>query len=113
MDLGTIQEYFLPHWPFFFMSFALGFLVQFAKKKVWTKERAAKNGFFKFMNGSLGIHAPIIGAIAGLCGFPVSPGVEGPLARALYHFVAGIISAWVVAAFKKFMKSRGICPEDK
>lgn len=107
--LDGIQKYVLPHWPFLFMSFALGTVGQFFKKKVWTLERALKGGkFWAFMHHSLGIHAPVIGAIAGAIGMPASPGVEGPLARALYHFVAGAMAAWTVAAFRHFMKSRGI-----
>jgi hypothetical protein len=91
------------------MSFALGTVGQFFKKNVWTLERAVKGGkFWAFMHHSLGIHAPVCGAIAGGLGMPASPGVNGPLAHALYHFVAGAMAAWTVAAFKHFMKSRGI-----
>jgi hypothetical protein len=106
---GILQQYVLPHWPFVFMSFALGIVGQFFKKKVWTLDRAVKKGgVWALMHQTLGIHAPIAGAIAGLLGAPVSPGVEGPIARALYHFVSGAMAAWTVAAFKHFMQSRGI-----
>ena len=106
-----LQRYVLPHWPFLFMSFALGIVGQFFKLKVWTLERAKKGGFWAFMQHTLGLHAPVVGALAGALGAPVSPGVEGPLARALYHFVAGAMAAWVVAAFKHWMRSRGIVLE--
>ena len=104
-----LQEYVLPHWPFVFMSFALGIVGQFFKRKVWTLDRAVqKGGFWAFMHHSLGLHAPLVGALAGALGMPASPGVEGPLSRALYHFVSGAMAAWTGAAFKHFMKSRGI-----
>lgn len=107
--LDVIQKYVLPHWPFLFMSFALGTVGQFFKKRVWTLERALKGGkFWALMHQTIGIHAPVVGAIAGTIGMPASPGVEGPLARALYFFVAGAMAAWTVAAFKHFMQSRGI-----
>lgn len=98
----------VPHWPFLFMSFALGTVGQFFKTKVWTLDRALTGKFWAFMHQTIGIHAPVAGALAGAIGMPASPGVEGPLARALYHFVAGAMAAWTVAAFKHFMKSRGI-----
>jgi hypothetical protein len=105
-----LQQYVLPHWPFVFMSFALGIVGQFFKTKVWTLDRAVKNGgFWAFMHSSLGLHAPVVGAIAGVLGMPMSPGIDDTwLARALYHFVAGAMAAWTFAAFKHFMKSRGI-----
>lgn len=106
-----LQRYVLPHWPFLFMSFALGIVGQFFKRKVWTLERAKKGGVWGIMRMTLGLHAPVVGALAGLLGAPVSPGVEGPLARALYHFVAGAMASWTVAAFKHFMKTRGIVLE--
>lgn len=107
-----LQQYVLPHWPFLFMSFALGITGQFFKRKVWTMERAKKKGgMWALMHQTLGIHAPIIGACAGALGAPVSPGVIGPIARALYHFVAGAMASWTVAAVKHFMKSRGIVLE--
>jgi putative flippase GtrA len=106
---SALVQYAVPHWPFVFMSFALGTVGQFFKKKVWTFERAVRGGeFWAIMHHTLGIHAPVVGALAGALGMPASPGVEGPLARALYHFVAGAMAAWTVAAFKHFMKSRGI-----
>lgn len=111
MELSSLfADYVLPHWPFVFMSFALGTIGQFFKKKVWTLERALKRGkFWAFMHHSLGIHAPVMGAIAGAVGMPASPGVDDtPLARALYFFVAGAMAAWTVTAWKHFMKSRGI-----
>lgn len=112
MDLesvfGVVREYLLPHWAFFFMSFALGTIGQFFKKKVWTAANASRGRFWKFMHATLGIHAPVAGFIAGIAGFPVSPGVDGFLARGLYHFVAGAMAAYVVAAWKHFLKSRGI-----
>jgi hypothetical protein len=112
MDDGVfdmLQKYVLPHWPFVFMSFALGTIGQFFKKQVWTLDRAIKDGkFWAFMHSTLGIHAPVVGALAGALGMPASPGVNGWLARALYHFVAGAMAAWTVAAFKHFMASRGI-----
>jgi hypothetical protein len=43
---------------------------------------------------------------------PASPGVDGPLARALYFFVSGAMAAWTVAAFKHFMAVRGIVIAD-
>ena len=104
-----IEKYVLPHWPFIFMSFALGTVGQFFKKKVWTLERAIHDGkFWAFMHHTLGIHAPLMGALIGVIGMPASPGVDTPLARALYFFVAGAMASWTVAAFKHFMKSRGI-----
>lgn len=103
-----LQQYVLPHWPFLFMSFSLGIVGQFFKLKVWTLERAKRGGFWAAMHMTLGLHAPVVGALAGALGAPVSPGVDGPLARALYHFVAGAMAAWTVAAFKHLMKSRGI-----
>lgn len=90
------------------MSMALGLIIQFSKKHVWTAERAATGGLWKWMYITMGVHAPLLGFIAGLIGFPVSPGVHGMLGAALYHFVAGAISAWTVAAFKHFVKSYGI-----
>lgn len=108
-----LQQYVLPHWPFLFMSFALGTIGQFFKKKVWTIERAKKKGgAWAVMHQTLGIHAPVIGALAGVFGAPVSPGVTGLLGRALYHFVAGAMASWTVAAFKHFMASRGIVLAD-
>lgn len=106
----ALQQYVLPHWPFVFMSFALGVVGQFFKTKVWTLDRAVqKGGVWALMHHSLGIHAPVMGALAGALGAPVSPGIADTwLARALYHFVAGAMAAWTVAAFKHFMKSRGI-----
>jgi len=103
-----LQQYVLPHWPFLFMSFALGTVGQFFKTKVWTIDRALTGKFWAFMHQTIGIHAPVVGALAGAVGMPASPGVEGPLARALYHFVAGAMAAWTVAAFKHFMRARGI-----
>lgn len=103
-----LQQYVLPHWAFLFMSFALGIVGQFFKRKVWTLERAKKGAFWAFMHQTLGLHAPVTGALAGVIGMPASPGVDGPLARALYFFVAGAIAAWTVAAFKHFMQARGI-----
>lgn len=103
-----LQQYVLPHWPFLFMSFALGTVGQFFKKKVWTVDRAKTGKFWALMHQTIGIHAPVMGALVGALGAPASPGVKGPLARALYHFVAGAMAAWTVAAFKHFMKSRGI-----
>jgi hypothetical protein len=108
-----LQQYVLPHWPFLFMSFSLGIIGQFFKRKVWTMERAKKKGgIWAIMHQTLGIHAPILGACAGALGAPVSPGVVGPIARALYHFVAGAMASWTVAAFKHFMTSRGIVIAD-
>jgi hypothetical protein len=107
--LGTLQTYVLPHWPFVFMSFALGTVGQFFKTKVWTLENAVRGGkFMTLMHTTLGIHAPLAGALAGALGAPASPGVNTWLARALYHFVAGAMAAWTVAAWKHFMLSRGI-----
>lgn len=104
-----LQQYVLPHWPFLFMSFSLGIMGQFFKKKVWTLDRAVqKGGLWAIMHHTLGIHAPVLGAIAGAIGMPASPGVDTWLARALYFFVAGAMAAWTVAAFKHWMKSRGI-----
>lgn len=108
-----LQEYVLPHWPFLFMSFALGTLGQYFKKKVWTLDNALKKGgAWAVMHHTLGLHAPVAGAVVGAIGMPASPGVDGWLARALYHFVAGAMAAWTVAAFKHFMKSRGIVLAD-
>lgn len=110
--LGLIREYGLPHWPFFFMSFALGIVGQFMKKRVWSWERAQRGGFWEFMHASMGIHAPLAGFIAGIIGFPVSPGIEGALAKGLYHFVAGAMSSYTVAAWKHFMKTKGVLLEE-
>ena len=104
---SLISDHFVPHWPFFFMAMALGTIVQFFKKVVWTP-RAAENRLWKFGYQTMGMHAPLLGALAGFIGFPASPGVDTVHGRILYHFVAGIISAWVVAGFRHFMKSRGI-----
>lgn len=110
--LNLIQEYVLPHWPFVFMSFGLGMVGQFMKTKVWTWNRARRHGgFWRVMHDTMGLHAPLAGFVAGLIGFPVSPGVEGALAGGLYHFVAGAMAAWTVAAWKHFMQSRGIVLE--
>lgn len=106
--LAAIQQYVMPHWPFFFMSFALGTVGQFMKKKVWTEARARRGGFWAFMHGSLGLHAPVAGFILGLVGFPVSPGISGAPARGLYHFVAGAMASYTVAAWKHFLNTRGI-----
>jgi hypothetical protein len=110
MDLESIlQAHVLPHWPLAFMSFALGVVGQFFKKRVWTLDRAVKRGkFWAFMHETLGLHAPMMGALLGALGVPASPGVDGPVACALYHFVSGAMAGWTVAAFKHFMTSRGI-----
>lgn len=111
MNFDVITTHVLPHWPFLFMSFALGTIGHFMKTKVWTWKRAKRGGFWEFMHSSMGLHAPISGFIAGVIGFPVSPGVEGALASGLYHFVAGAMASYTVAAWKHFMKSRGIIAE--
>ena len=105
----TLQTYVLPHWPFALMSLSLGAIGQVFKKHIWTFDRAVrKKGVYKFMYTTMGLHAPMLGALLGLLGAPVSPGVDGWAARTLYHFGAGATAAWTVAAFKHFMRSRGI-----
>lgn len=105
----TLQTYVLPHWPFVIMSLSLGAIGQVFKKHIWTFERAKrKQGIYKFMYTTMGLHAPMLGAVLGLLGAPVSPGISGWAGRMLYHFGAGASAAWTVAAFKHFMRSRGI-----
>ena len=106
--LGTLQTYVLPHWPFVIMSFALGTMGQFFKKKVWTFERAKTSTFWRVMYTTLGIHAPLTGALLGALGAPASPGMDTWLERALYHFGSGAMASWTFAAWAHFMRSRGI-----
>lgn len=113
MDLGTIQEYVLPHWPFVVMAFVLGGIGGVMKTQVWTKERAARSRFFWWMRALLPLHAPGAGALFAVVaelmgGAPVSPGVEGMFAAILYHAGAGMASSHVYSAFRYFLKARGI-----
>lgn len=108
MDIASVlTEHVLPHWPLIFMALVLGTITQFTKRVIF-EPRKADGKLWKFGYVTMGAHAPLMGAIAGLVGFPVSPGVDGVLGRVLYHIVSGILAAWVVAGFKHFMKSRGI-----
>lgn len=114
MDLGLIQEYVLPHWPFIMMAFVLGGMGVVAKRSVWTKEAAAQSRFMWHMRSLLPLHAPVAGAmIAAFCEtvlgeMPVSPGVSGLAGVMLYHMGAGAASSHLYGAIRYLMKAHGI-----
>lgn len=114
MEIGTIvQEYVLPHWPFVVMIFLLAAIGKPMKEKVWTKERAAKNFFCRWIRIFLPVHAPITGALMAVIahpfgGLPVSPGVDGLMAQMMYFAGAGLLSSYAYGIVKHYLKSRGI-----
>lgn len=111
--MEMFQQYVLPHWPFLVMALILASVGKVMKEKVWTKEKAAKGGFFWWMRALLPLHAPLTGVVIVLIGhlfggMPVSPGVEGLPAAMLYYAGAGWASSYIYSLGKHFLKSRGI-----
>lgn len=107
------------HWPFFAIAFILGQIGAIAKKRVWTKERAAlpgrKGRFFWWSRALLPIHAPAAGTLLGVVGYnalgdalPISPGIVGAGNVVLYYAAAGAVSAWFYNILRHIAKSRGL-----
>jgi ABC-type Fe3+-siderophore transport system permease subunit len=112
--LSAAKEHLLPHWPFLVAAFLLGTVGQFAKNRIWTKERAAKSKIVWWIRAALPLHAPLAGALLALAGVlifkevPASLGAKSIPAVMLYYAGAGGAAAWFMALVKHFMKSRGI-----
>lgn len=123
MDMNSIAEFFktyvLEHWPFLVVSGFLGAVGGFMKKQVWTKDRARKTKFSYWMRATLPFHAAFAGGAIGLLGFfifgedmPASLDIERTAASMMFYYGgAGAMASWTYAAWKHFMKSRGITSE--
>src|SRR5690606_23452806 len=127
-----VKKYLLEHWPFFMVSFSIGLVGQFAKKRLWTETRALpdlsaesqtaekiRQWFFFWMRASLPIHPLAAGASFGVIltsiygdAAPASPGVTGSGAVVLYYMGAGAFSVIVYNAVKQFAKTRGLVNDE-
>ena len=103
------------HWPFFLMSFTFGFIGQFMKHRIWTKERATRGKFWFWARATMPLHAPAAGLAFGTAGwlvfketFPASPTVTGLAGLAFYYTGAGVLSAWVFNFVRHFAESKGV-----
>lgn len=99
----------LAHWPFIAAMFCLAAIGQVAKNTFWTEENARVSKFYSFGRKTLPIHPVFLGVFLGVLihGMPVSPGVEGTSARALYFAFAGVASTWLFSLIKSWAKKEG------
>ena len=80
-----------PYWPFIAKVLVIWYLGQFFKKRVWTKRRALRGGFWEFMRDTLPVHPLVAGSVWGLC-YPSLPAVEFVTSR------GGAVTEGLIAA---------------
>lgn len=115
------KDIIMEHWSFVLVAVVLGLVGNFAKTRVWTKERAM-NGKPQWLwwwgRASLPLHAPVSGILTGLLlilifgdNAPAGPGVDSAGEVCLYYMGSGVLSLWTYNIIKNFMKVRGIKTE--
>ena len=91
-----------PYWPLFTQIVVIWYLGQFFKKRVWTKARSQKGGFFKLMRDTLRLHPLAAGALWGSL-YPWLPAVEFVTTRGgavTEGLLAGFLyAAWAILGY--------------
>lgn len=107
--LSAITEHVLPHWPFLIGALIFATIGQVMKSTVFGVERCKKSRLFWIGRKTLPLHPVATGLLVGLIPtIPVSPGVEGLAASALYWAGAGLSSTWAFAVVRSLAKKRGV-----
>lgn len=116
--LGSAKDFVTAHWSFMTISIVLGIFGNFAKARVWTKERAATGSphwLWWWGRASLPIHAPVAGIFVGLIlilifkdKVPAGPGITTHGEVCLYYMGSGVVSSWVYNIAKHYAESKGI-----
>lgn len=116
--VGSVKDLIVSHWSFLVISIVLGIIGNFAKTRIWTKERAVTGKplwLWWWGRASLPLHAPLEGALIGLIlsvafksNVPAGPGITTTGAVCLYYMGSGVFSSWVYVIFKHYMESKGI-----
>lgn len=108
MELSTILDFVLAHWPFFSVAFILGALGTQAKKKLWTDELAKKSRAVFWLRLTMPFHPVAVGALIGLIpGMPLGDGVTYPGGAVIYFAGAGVLSTWVYIAALRVIQRKG------
>jgi len=113
--MDWINEYVLPHWPFFAFMIICAIAVQVAKATIWTlhnMKHRKPQWLYWWGRKTLPLHPAVVGALLGL--IPSMP-MSAPLDRggemllgSLYYAFAGICSTFAFSVVKSLAKKRGI-----
>lgn len=104
-----VAEFLGPYWPFIVKVVFFWYVGQHMKKRVWTRERATRGGFWLFARQSMWTHPTVAGVVLGLM-YPALPAVEMVGTRGgavLEGVLAGIVSTTGFMALERAAEQFG------
>jgi hypothetical protein len=105
-----ILKFVLLHWPFVAVAAILATIGEAMKRRVITKELAARSRLGWWLRATMPVHPIGAGVLLGLLpGMPAPPGFDGSTAgRCLYFAGAGVLSVFLFDLIARYRLLKGL-----